>query len=42
LAGEGIDGGVISNVAQTIVGSKTFSDTTIFNNTTTFNNTISA
>ena len=42
LAGEGIDGGVISNVAQTIVGSKTFSDPTIFNNTTTFNNTISA
>lgn len=42
LAGQDIDGGLISNVAQTIVGSKTFNDTIIFSNTTTFNNTISA
>ena len=42
LAGANIDGGLISNATQTIVGNKTFNDAIIFSNTTTFNNTISA
>ena len=42
LAGTGIDGGLISNAEQTIVGNKIFDDITTFNDETIFNNTISA